>query len=143
MKFNPNKGAPNQGRMEDELQPPNTNPWKASASGQGYHARYDDDAGTHNYAGHGVDGAGDNEAFLRASDTGPDIDAPHQRLSGLIDGQYDHPAGKLLGGGGPVSDNKYGGVGPGRPRFAQKNVGAAGQKNWDSKGGRDRTGGRR
>jgi hypothetical protein len=143
-KFSPNKGAPNKDdSLEDFLKPSNTDPYQASASGHGFNARFDDDAGTHNYAGHGVDGAGDNEAFLRASDTGPDIDAPHQRLSGLIDNQADLPAGRQLGGGGPVSDNKHGGVRPGRPRYAAKNVGAAGQKNWDSKGGRDCNGGRR
>jgi hypothetical protein len=38
----------------------------------------------------------------------------HQRLSRLIDGQEDQPAGKWLGGGGPVSDN-VGNDGPGWP----------------------------
>jgi hypothetical protein len=56
-------------------------------------------------------------------------------LSGLIDGQRDQLAGKLLGGGGPVSDNKHGGVGPGKPRFAPKNVGARGQIDRSSRGG--------
>jgi hypothetical protein len=137
-KFSPNKGAPNQGRMEDELQPPNTNPWDASASRHGRNKKFDDDAGTYNYAGHGVGGAGDNEAFLRASDTGPDIDAPHQRLSGLIDDSQ--PYDPVLTGGAPLTRGK--GIGPGSPRHAPKNLGPSSQKNWDSRGGRDRTGGR-
>jgi hypothetical protein len=104
-------------------------------------ARRDDNAGTHNLAGHGVDGADDSAEFLRPSSGGIDYDAPHERLAGIIDGQYDQPAGKLLGGGGPVSDNKHGGVGPGRPRFAPKNLGSkASQHNYGSKGGVDRRG---
>lgn len=128
---------------EEFLKPSSTNPRQTSASGVGYQgSRWDDDAGTRDLAGYGVDGADDSAEFLRASSGGIDYDAPHQKLSGLIDGQYDHSAGKLLGGGGPVSDNKVGGVGRGGPTHAPKNVGAAGQKNWDSRGGVSR-GGRR
>ena len=126
----------------DFLKPSNTDPYEASASGVGHNAKFDDDNGFSRGEGQYAYDASCDE-FLRPSTTGPDIDAPHTRLSGLIDGQNDQPAGRLLGGGGPVSDNKHGGVGPGRPRYAAKNVGAAGQKNWDSKGGRDRNGGRR
>jgi len=107
------------------LKPSNTNQYEASASGVGYNARWDDDAGTSgNNNDFGTDGWQDNSNYMRsaASWTG-DADDVHQKLTALIDGQYDQPAGKLLGGGGPVSDNKHGGVGPGKPRFAPKGPG--------------------
>jgi hypothetical protein len=123
--------------IDQFLKPDNTDPYKASASGVGYNARYDDDAGTsgknNNY---GVDSWGDNSDYIGGWHG--DVDQPHQSLSGLIDGQEDQPAGPLLGGGGPVSDNKVGGVGPGRPRFAPKPPGR--QINRDSLGGVNRAG---
>jgi hypothetical protein len=55
-------------------------------------------------------------------------DYAHEGLSVLIDGQEDQPAGKILGGGGPVSDNaddnSPGWKGSGRkgPKVAPKNT---------------------
>jgi len=121
-----------------------TDPYKTKSANVGYDSRWKsgDHAGTHD-RGYG-DGtwAADNEAFLAASWKG-DVDAPHGELYGLIDGQEDLPADKRLTGGGPVSANKHGGVGKGPPKFAPKDVGHSGQINRDSRGGRDRTGGRR
>jgi hypothetical protein len=122
-KFNPNRGAPNKDdSLEDFLKPSNVDYYKHEASGVGYNAKFDDDSGYERGEGAYAYDASCDE-FLLPSTTGPDIDAPHTRLSGLIDGQNDQPAGRLLGGGGPASDNKHGGVGPGRPRYAAKNVG--------------------
>jgi hypothetical protein len=140
-KFPLDKGF--QGFKSDEeefLKPSNTNPYEQSASGVGFNAKFDDDAGTKDWAGYGVDGANDTEAFARPSWTG-DVDAPHQGLGGLVDDVDGMGSGnKLTGGGGPLTKDY--GVADGKPRYAAKNVGAAGQKNRDSRGGRDRTGGR-
>ena len=54
-------------KQDESFLDSDSNPWEASASGQGYNARFDDDAGDRNYAGHGVDGRDDSEAFLRPS----------------------------------------------------------------------------
>ena len=106
----------------------NTDPWKASASGEGYQGRrWDDDTG---YKRGEQSMGGDESSFLRPSQSETDWDAPHERLSRLIDGQVDQPAGEILGGGGPVSDNKVGGVGAGKPRYKSN----AGIKKNDSDG---------
>ncbi len=116
----------------------NTDPWKASASGEGYQGRrWDDDTGYRR--GEQSRGgsqawesrAADEAAFLRPSQSETDWDAPHEKLSVLIDGQKDFGSGnKLTGGGGPVSDNKVGGVGPGKVRYKSN----AGLKKNDSDG---------
>jgi hypothetical protein len=101
--------------------------------------RWDDSPGTRDLAGYGVDGADGNAAFLRPSSVGPDIDRAHQNLGSIVDSDDGMGSGnKLTGGGGPIPQSHD--VGEGKPRFASK----AGNKvqNWDSKGGRDRTGGR-
>jgi len=122
------------------LKPTCTDPYKHSASDVGYNARWDDDGGTSGKRDSlGTDGWDDNSSFTpEAPSWQGDHDAPHQRLSALIDGQVDQPAGPLVGGGGPVSDNKHGGVGDGPPRYRSK----AGNKvqNRDSRGGVDRSG---
>jgi hypothetical protein len=92
----------------DFLSPSNTNPFLDDGhSTVGYNARFDDAAGSSNYAGHGVDGAVDNEAFLSPSQARTDesYENIHQNLYRLIDGQADQPSGPMLTGGGPVSDN--------------------------------------
>src|SRR5690242_320741 len=44
------------------------NPWdQGDYSDTGYNRRWNDSAGSRNYAGHGVDGANDTEAFCRPS----------------------------------------------------------------------------
>jgi hypothetical protein len=52
---------------------------------------------------------GDNSDFLRPSQSQTYEQADgarvHERLSRLIDNQKDQPAGPMLGGGGPVSNN--------------------------------------
>jgi hypothetical protein len=116
------------------LKPSNTNPYEASASGVDYQgSRWDDDAekGNHGFFS-------DDEAFRRPSFTG-DIDYAHQNLGQIVDDVDGMGSGnKLTGGGGPLTKNY--GVNDGRPRFASK----AGNKvqNRDSRGGRDRAGGR-
>jgi hypothetical protein len=133
--------------IHEFLRPDNTDPWKAGASGHGRNARYaqGDNAGDNGMHGDfSTDDWRDDSRWFGhgVSDTG-DTDRVHDELYALIDRQADQPSGPILGGGGPVSDNKHGGVGAGKPRFAPKNLGHAGQKNWDSVGGRDRSGGRR
>ncbi len=119
------------GEKDDEaasfLKPDNTNPWEASPSGESYAGRRWDDSkgyerGEQSRAGDQAwqSRAADEAAFLRPSQSQTDWDSPHERLSRLIDGQVDQPAGKHLGGGGPVSDNKVGGVGPGKVRYKPK-----------------------
>jgi hypothetical protein len=130
--------------IKEFLRPSNTDPFQASASDVGYNSRWaaGDDDGTRDYAGYGVDGADDCAAFVRPSWTG-DRDYAHQEIYGIVDNQSDQPAGKILGGGGPVSDNKHGGVGDGDPRFAPKKHGPSTQINRESAGGVDRNLGRR
>jgi hypothetical protein len=125
--------------IESFLRPDNTDPWaQGGNSGVGYNAKFSDCQGDNGRGGnYSVDSWGDNSQYTGAGRHG-DIDAPHQELSYLIDDQRDQPAGELLGGGGPVSDNKVGGVGPGRPRFAPKPPGR--QINRDSLGGVNRAG---
>jgi hypothetical protein len=113
--------------------------WKAEASGHGYNAKFDDNGGTSGKRdSYGVDGWDDNSSFTpEAPSWQGDRDGIHERLSALIDNQADLPSGKMLPGGGPVSDNKHGGVGHGKPRFAPK---SAQVRNRESRGGVDRSG---
>jgi hypothetical protein len=126
-KFPVNKGF--KGFVTDDeawLRPSQTNPYEASASGVGYNASKDDDAGTHGH-GHG-DGtwAADNDAFLRPSYTG-DVDYAHQNLGSIPDDVDGMGSGnKLTGGGGPLTKDY--GVSDGKPRFAPKKPGH--QKGW-------------
>ena len=110
------------GEKDDEaasfLKPDNTNPWEASPSGESYAGRRWDDSKGYKRGEQSM--GGDKSSFLRPSQSQTDWDSPHERLSVLIDGQVDQPAGKHLGGGGPVSDNKVGGVGPGKVRYKPK-----------------------
>jgi hypothetical protein len=127
-KFPVNKGF--KGFVTDDeewLRPSQTNPYEASASGVGYQgSRWDDDAGTHDYAGHGDDGATDAEAFLRPSSYG-DADYAHQNLGRIPDDVDGMGSGnKLTGGGGPLTKDY--GVADGKPRFAPKKPGH--QKGW-------------
>jgi hypothetical protein len=86
-------------------------PWEASASGQGYNARWDDDTG---YKRGQQSMGGDEASFLRASQSETYGDQPHDRLAGLIDSDEGMGSGhKLTGGGGPVSKG-------GNPRIAPK-----------------------
>ena len=127
-KFSHKKGMyGHAGKDDAEWQPKSdSNPWQHEASGHGYNARWDDDSGVSR--GEQSRGgsqawesrAADEAAFLSPSQSQTDWDAPHERLSRLIDGQVDQPAGEILGGGGPVSDNKVGGVGPGKVRYKPK-----------------------
>jgi hypothetical protein len=113
-------------------------PWNADGhSTVGFNAKFEDDAGTRDYAGYGVDGADDSEAFLRPSSVG-DIDGVNANHGYLIDNDPSLPNNKLLAGGGPLSQK--GGIGAGPPRHAPKNVGHAGQQNRDARGGIDKTG---
>jgi hypothetical protein len=102
-------------------------PWEASASGQGYNGRYDDDTGAQRGAEYGFSNTSDDKAFLKRSWTGDYNDAPHQRLYELIDNQKDQPAGPLLGGGGPVSRNLP--EGDSSPRYAPKSGSPSKQTN--------------
>jgi hypothetical protein len=90
-------------------------------------ARWDDNAGTHDVAGYGIDRSQDYEAFARPSTF-------QENLTKLLDDQDDLPAGKLLGGGGLVSANKVGGVGPG-PAKRTNTGGAELQNNRDARRG--------
>jgi hypothetical protein len=117
------------------LKPSNTNPYEASASGVGYNASKDDDYG---YDRGALGFTDDDPSFRRPSFTG-DVDHAHQNLRQIVDDADGMGSGnKLTGGGGPLTKDY--GVNDGRPRFASK----AGNKvqNRDSKGGRDRAGGR-
>jgi hypothetical protein len=139
-RFSVNKGF--YGEKSDDEQfltpdgPAGTDPYKADDySSVGYNVRWDDDAGTRDYAGQGIDGVDDLKSFLAPSWTG-DVDYAHQNLGRIIDGTDGMGSGnKLLGGGGPVK-----GGGPGKPRYAPKDVGTSGLTNRDSLGGVDRTG---
>jgi hypothetical protein len=109
---------------DEEFLKANTNPWKASSSGQdsrwsddrGYERGEQSRGGSQAWESRGADDA----SFLAPSQSQTDWDAPHERLSKLIDGQTDQPAGPILGGGGKVSSNKVGGVGAGPPRYKVK-----------------------
>jgi len=106
-------------------------PWEASASGEGYKARYDDDSGVSRGQECGYSNTSDDEAFLRPSQdrTDESSETIHGRLFKLIDHEVDHGSGnKLTGGGGPVSDNVpardsgggWGGSDRKGPRYAPK-----------------------
>jgi hypothetical protein len=113
------------------LKPSNTDPYVAEASGAGYNSTKDDDRGFERGALGFTD---DDKDFRRPSFTG-DTDYVHGALYGLIDGQEDLGSGnKLTGGGGPVSDNKYGGVGSGKAP-ASRSPGHRGQTVRGSRGG--------
>jgi hypothetical protein len=135
------------GEVSDDeafLTPDNTDPHKASASDVGYNSRWasGDDAGdgdSHGAGEYAYDAACDS--FLKPSYTG-DVDYAHQGLGGIVDDVDGMGSGnKLTSGGGPLSKDY--GVNDGKPRYGSKNVGASGQINRDSRGGRDRAGGRR
>jgi hypothetical protein len=134
-RFSPHKGFYGE-KSDDEafLRPDNTDPYKASASGHGYQARFDDDAGTRDLAGSGIDGSDDLGAFLSPSFQG-DVDHIHERLNALIDNDPSLPNGGQLAGGGPLGHKHN--VQPGRPRFAPK---TAPVRNRESRGGVDRSG---
>jgi hypothetical protein len=103
------------------LKPSNTDPYKASASGVGYNATKDDDRGYERGLGAYAD---DDLAFRKPSWTG-DVDNVNANHGYLIDNDPSLPSGKLLAGGGALSQK--GGIGAGPPRHAPKNVGHAGQ----------------
>jgi hypothetical protein len=96
--------------------------WTASASGVGYNGTNNDDSG--HRRGANWDDTDTHGLRNKLSDEHSEV--AHERLAALIDGQYDQPAGELLGGGGSVSDNASnnspGWKGSGRkgPRYAPK-----------------------
>lgn len=114
-----------------------TNPYSHSPSDAGYNSRWSDSDG-YERGEVGFKGS-DDASFLKPSWTG-DVDNVNANHGYLIDNDPSLPNGKLLNGGGPLSQK--GGIGAGPPRHAPKNVGHSGQKNWDSRGGVNR-GGRR
>ena len=84
----------NVAKDDEEFLAANTNPWKASASGQGYSAKYRDDTGwKRGECGYSSDdGAGQNNwdseantaAFMKPSQSETDYELPHEKLAGLI-----------------------------------------------------------
>jgi hypothetical protein len=104
------------------LKPSSTNPFEAKSSGQdsrwsdndGFERGLQDRAGPQAWQARG----GDNDEFLRPSQSETDYAVVHQRLTGLIDNQADQPAGKMLGGGA-VNRNPSG-IGEGKARFKPK-----------------------
>ena len=64
--------------------------WVAGASGHGYNARWDDDAGYKR----GLGAYSDSDSGLVNKLPDELGDYAHERLAGLIDGQEDQPAGK-------------------------------------------------
>ena len=125
------KGAYGYGDEPDSysfLQPDSASgPWKddysgASESGTYQSRRWDDNTG--HFRGSNWDDSESHGLVNKFSDEHQEV--AHQRLASLIDGQDDQPAGKLLGGGGPVSenadDNSPGWKGSGRkgPKYAPK-----------------------
>jgi hypothetical protein len=107
----------------------NSNPWEAEASGHGYNARFSDDDGWKRgeQSRSGLDAwqsrGGDDLDWQRPSQDRTDEsgDRVHQELYRLIDNQVDLGSGnKMTGGGGPVSENKVGGVGDGKIRHPVK-----------------------
>jgi hypothetical protein len=105
------KGYGHSGEDDAEFLKIDRDPWEASASGQGYNARFDDDTG---YKRGEQSMGGDEASFLRASQSETYGDQPHDRLAGLIDSDTGMGSGnKLTGGGGPVSKG-------GKPRIAPK-----------------------
>ena len=90
-------------------------PWDASASGQGYNSRWDDDTGVERGAEYGFSNTADDKAFLRPSSLG-DYDVAHERLAGLIDDSQ--PYDPRLTGGTGLTHGK--GVGDGKPRYTPK-----------------------
>jgi hypothetical protein len=98
-------------------------PWKASASGVGYNAKFSDDTGHRR----GANWDDTDSHGLRDKRSDENNEVAHERLASLIDGQVDMGSGnKLTGGGGPVSENadndSPGWKGSGRkgPRYAPK-----------------------
>jgi hypothetical protein len=120
-----NKGGYGSGQFtDDELAflKPERDPWEASASGIGYNAKFSDDDG--HIRGANWNDSDDHGLRNKLADEHQEI--AHQRLSRLIDGEYDQPSGPMLTGGGPVSenadDNSPGWKGSGRkgPRYSPK-----------------------
>lgn len=103
-----------------------SNPFSSGeASGHGYNAKWSDSDG--HERGAQSQGA-DDASFLRPSWEGDYSDAPHTRLSQLIDNQEDFGSGnKLTGGGGPVSRNLP--EGDSSPRYAPKSGSPSKQTN--------------
>ena len=107
-------------------------PWEASASGIGYNAKFDDDYGYERGTGAYTDS--DSGLVNKLPDEA--MDGVHQNLMRLLDDQVDQPAGEILGGGGPVSDNaddnSPGWKGSGRkgPRYAPKTGPIGNMKGW-------------
>jgi hypothetical protein len=106
----------------------NTDPWKASSSG--HDSRWSDDEGYKrgeqsrgNYPQAWESKGADDSDFLRPSQDRTDESGDYVQgeLYRLIDNQVDMGSGnKMTGGGGPVSDNKVGGVGDGKIRYPAK-----------------------
>jgi hypothetical protein len=122
--------------IHEFLSPSNTNPYEASASGVGYNSTKDDERGFERGA---LGFTHDDRSFRSPSWTG-DVDNVNANHGYLIDNDPSLPSNKLVAGGGPLSQK--GGIGAGPSRHAPKNIGHAGQQNRDSRGGRDRAGGR-
>jgi hypothetical protein len=123
-----NKGGYGSGQLDsDDLAflKVDLDPWDHESASGTYQARRFDDATGH-VRGANWDDSNDHGLRNKMPDEYGDV--AHERLAGLIDGQEDMPAGKYLGGGGPVSDNApdHGGgwEGSGRkgPRYAPKRL---------------------
>src|SRR5262249_27906262 len=106
--------------------------WVAGASGVGYNAKFDDDYGYRRGQGAYSDEGGDGAVYNKLPD---EAQAGIGNLGNLIDSQQDQPAGKILGGGGPVSDNErdpddstWSGSGRKGPRYSNP-LGQKGQGN--------------
>jgi hypothetical protein len=108
-KFSDKRGFYGHGGADDSdflIPSTESDQWEASASGHGYNAKFSDDRG-HVRGTQSL--GGDESSFLRASQNQTyeqgDGATVHERLSRLLDNQKDLPAGPMLTGGGPVSDN--------------------------------------
>lgn len=97
-------------------------PFEASASGHGYNAKFSDDDGYERGCGPYTDC--DHGLVNKLPD---EAQAGIRYIGDLIDRQQDQPAGKWLGGGGPVSDGErdprdssWRGSGRKGPKYAPK-----------------------
>jgi hypothetical protein len=125
------------------LKPDNTDVFATDGFSQhGYNKKFDDVAGDTNYSGAGDDSfkqdwrasgevASDNAAFLKPSSVG-DADYAHTNLGTMVDDLDGMGSGSpILGGGGPLRQDK--GIGAGSPRHAPKNTPARAQSNWSKR----------
>jgi hypothetical protein len=94
-------------------------PWQASASGEGYKARYDDDSGYER--GCGVY-ASDDAEFRSPSWTGDSVTVAEDKSKWVVD--HGGPSGPLLTGSSPLPQNHN--VGKGPPRYSVKGDGPSG-----------------